>query len=756
MYVVESKGGAIACMLLSLLLLGTWPAILTLLERRGRLPQHTYLDYTITNLLAALIIAFTFGEIGTSSIDKPNFINQLAQDNWPSVLFAMTGGIALSLGNLATQYAWAFVGLSVTEVITSSITVVIGTTLNYFLDDKINKAEILFPGVGCFLIAVCFGSAVHSSNAADNKAKLTSFSNDYEDGSLNLENGTPTKEKAKFGTADFLIELENKRAIKVLGKGTFIGLAITFFAGVCFSLFSPAFNLATNDQWHKLKDGVPHLSVYAAFFYFSVSCFLIAIILNISFLYRPVLNLPKSSLKAYVSDWNGRRWAFLAGLLCGFGNGLQFMGGQAAGYAAADAVQALPLVSTFWGVLLFGEYRRSSRRTYVLLVGMLSMFIVAVSVLMASSVRNQTTLTTIPKKLTSQLKNPILEQSSKIPIVKLLRHWNGSHSTLAPDRTSFSMSCQQLVNVYLLASHNLKSVHPSLVFALDTLFNGILELQSPMVRQHNYPVFAWVKSNHPIRFPFGSGFGCGHPDFSRYINCSSGILQFSTGTGTYTISSIDYASNTLVIADPLMSTCSSMQNSGSFTLDRGSPFSIMPDNIFVLVGCSTTSPVFDRNADFCDTGSGLNVCRGLYSCKGVTGIGLEPNAPISTCCVYDPAMSLGSGYGLNLPKLQCSSYSAIYGFGGSEGDPMKWEYGISLQYNGSYYSNSCKNCEDSGGVCGFSGSDESFACKCRNGVNTTINCYGRGYGWSGTSRHKIQTPLTIGGFLLSWMVVAFL
>ncbi|KAK4399848.1 Ureide permease 2 [Sesamum angolense] len=385
MYVVESKGGAIACMLLSLLLLGTWPAILTLLERRGRLPQHTYLDYTITNLLAALIIAFTFGEIGTSSIDKPNFINQLAQDNWPSVLFAMTGGIALSLGNLATQYAWAFVGLSVTEVITSSITVVIGTTLNYFLDDKINKAEILFPGVGCFLIAVCFGSAVHSSNAADNKAKLTSFSNDYEDGSAikdesvseetyankaeNLENGTPTKEKAKIRDCRFSDRAREQKGNK----------------GVCFSLFSPAFNLATNDQWHKLKDGVPHLSVYAAFFYFSVSCFLIAIILNISFLYHPVLNLPKSSLKAYVSDWNGRRWAFLAGLLCGFGNGLQFMGGQAAGYAAADAVQALPLVSTFWGVLLFGEYRRSSRRTYVLLVGMLSMFIVAVSVLMASS-----------------------------------------------------------------------------------------------------------------------------------------------------------------------------------------------------------------------------------------------------------------------------------------------------------------------------------------------------------------------------------
>lgn len=48
------------------------------------------------------------------------------QENWPSVLFAMAGGIVLSLGNLSTQYAFAFVGLSVTEVITASITVVIG------------------------------------------------------------------------------------------------------------------------------------------------------------------------------------------------------------------------------------------------------------------------------------------------------------------------------------------------------------------------------------------------------------------------------------------------------------------------------------------------------------------------------------------------------------------------------------------------------------------------------------------------------
>nr|TKS02959.1 hypothetical protein D5086_0000157500 [Populus alba] len=382
MYVVESKGGAIACMLLALFFLGTWPAVMTLLERRGRLPQHTYLDYSITNLLAAVIIAFTFGEIGKSTHEAPNFSTQLSQlsDNWPSVMFAMAGGVVLSLGNLSTQYAWAFVG----------------TTLNYFLDDKINNAKILFPGVGCFLIAVCLASAVHSSNAADNRAKLSQvFVNTDEnfesavnvatDISTSREAFPETERRAKFGTADFLVELENRRAIKVFGKSTLIGLAITFFAGICFSLFSPAFNLASNDQWHTLKKGVPDLVVYTAFFWFSVSCFVLAIILNVTFLYHPVLDLPRSSLKAYINDWNGRGWAFFAGLLCGFGNGLQFMGGQAAGYAAADAVQALPLVSTFWGILIFGEYRKSSRRTYILLVNMLFMFIAAVGILMASS-----------------------------------------------------------------------------------------------------------------------------------------------------------------------------------------------------------------------------------------------------------------------------------------------------------------------------------------------------------------------------------
>nr|CAB3465977.1 unnamed protein product [Digitaria exilis] len=336
MLIVEDKGSAIALMLVSLFIVGTFPALLTLLERRGRLPQHTYLDYSIANLLAAVMIAIVFGQFGESKSGMPNFLTQLTQDNWPSVLIAMAGGVALGLGNLIAQYAWAFAGLSVTMVMCSCMTVVVGTTTNYFLDGRINRAEILFPGVACFLIAVFLAAAVHSSNAKDNEEKLRMS------GNLHMLN------------------------------------------------FLPAINLATNDQCHVLRNGVPHLVVYTAFFYFSMSCFALGVCLNVLFLYHPMAGVPASSIGAYVRDWNGRYWALLSGLLCGFGNGFQFMGGQAAGYAAADSVQALPLVSTFWGVVLFGEYRRSSMKTYILLVAMLSMFVAAVVLLIASAGHRKT------------------------------------------------------------------------------------------------------------------------------------------------------------------------------------------------------------------------------------------------------------------------------------------------------------------------------------------------------------------------------
>lgn len=51
-------------------------------------------------------------------------------------------------------------------------------------------------------------------------------------------------------------------------------------------------------------------------------------ILNITFMYHPVLGAPKSNIREYLGDWKNRHWAIIAGVICGLGNTLQFMGGQ--------------------------------------------------------------------------------------------------------------------------------------------------------------------------------------------------------------------------------------------------------------------------------------------------------------------------------------------------------------------------------------------------------------------------------------------
>ena len=76
MYLVKDISSAIGLMAVALVLLGTWPVVLAVLERRGRLPQHTFLDFSVTNFLAAVLIALTFGQIGAG---EPDFFAQLSQ-----------------------------------------------------------------------------------------------------------------------------------------------------------------------------------------------------------------------------------------------------------------------------------------------------------------------------------------------------------------------------------------------------------------------------------------------------------------------------------------------------------------------------------------------------------------------------------------------------------------------------------------------------------------------------------------------------
>ncbi|CAK9313286.1 unnamed protein product [Citrullus colocynthis] len=236
----------------------------------------------------------------------------------------------------------------------------------------------------------------------------------------------------------------------------------------------------------------------------------------------------------------------------------------------------------------------------------------------------------------------------------------------------------------------------------------------------------------PLRYPFGSGSGCGDPRFHPSITCNDHQqLIFTTHTGCYPISNIDYTNQVLYISDPTMSTCACNQPSKGFGLDWDAPFSFHGDTIFALLDCSSSSPVYAPNGMFNDRNNssrlslcdsrGLPICGFLYGCKPIVSL----NIPISGCCVYTP-VNFGPSFEMDLEKLKCGSYSGFYSFNGRESDAESWKYGIALKYKfaiDNVYPSWCSSCEQSGGICGYSGPVDSFICNCPPGFNTTTNCF---------------------------------
>lgn len=230
-----------------------------------------------------------------------------------------------------------------------------------------------------------------------------------------------------------------------------------------------------------------------------------------------------------------------------------------------------------------------------------------------------------------------------------------------------------------------------------------------------------------VKYPFGTGIGCGSPLFSPYITCTSNgtteQLILKTHTGSYPINSISYTTSTLTLAPPTMSTCTAMHPSPTnFGLDWTSPFQIA-SSTFLLLSCQQpqllTSPLCDPSFDY--------LCSSLYTCPAVVLLGLPLFPPTNTCCVYSPA-NLNPKGELDLREMKCDGYSSVVSLGDNPTDPTRWMYGVALKYSlggaleNNYVTTKCRRCESSGGVCGFAPPGNGFLCVCRGGYNTSLDC----------------------------------
>jgi hypothetical protein len=387
------KAFGIGVLLFSLVALGTWPALLDLSCSRGRHPSHAYLDYATVYLCVAAVIAIVSGQ-------------PLAIDGATSALLAAGGGFLLMLGNLSMQRALIMgVPLSIVLPMQGSLTVVLGTTINYFLQPHASQPQILAAGVGAFLLAIFVSAAAHIVHERDTLGRRQrrrrrrtrpkgSCCAEAEEQliTVNVQPGglSGLTENLQYGQPEGLAPTSAPASAMAEHHVGVAGLCVAAYGGVCFGGFSPLFNIAVNDElgWIAASGGTP-LPVFAANLYFCAAFALSAWVANLALMRWPPTGTERSSASGYVRGvlaCDDRGLAALAGAVCALGNGAQFWGGTLAGFAAADMVQAFPLVGTIWGVACLGEFRRASRRVYGLLIAMYGSFVAAV-VLLAVSVR---------------------------------------------------------------------------------------------------------------------------------------------------------------------------------------------------------------------------------------------------------------------------------------------------------------------------------------------------------------------------------
>ncbi|KAK9271846.1 hypothetical protein L1049_002211 [Liquidambar formosana] len=247
---------------------------------------------------------------------------------------------------------------------------------------------------------------------------------------------------------------------------------------------------------------------------------------------------------------------------------------------------------------------------------------------------------------------------------------------------------------------------PSLSFTLHPILFIIL-FTSQLTLASSDPACRTTCGSLPVKYPFGTGYGCGSPLFHPYITCTADTDHFilTTHTGSYPITSISYTTSTLIITPPLMSTCTTMQFSPNLGLDWASPFQLGPST-FILLSCPPpTSSLTIKGSPVCDPSSS-HLCASIYTCPAVVTLGLPLFPPTNTCCVYSPA-NLNTKGELDLHGLDCAGYASVVSLGEYQTDPNGWVYGVALKYNHGGLDNyntatTCGGCERSGGVCGES------------------------------------------------------
>lgn len=329
MFIVQSYYLAVIFCVVTMFCWGSWANTQKLVQKNWRF-ELFYWDYVIGIFLMSLIGALTLGSIGQEG--RP-FLLDIQQASIQSIISAVIGGVLFNLANILLTAAIASAGMAVAFPLGIGIALVIGVLINYSLQAK-GDPLLLFTGVALVTLAIVFNAIAYSKHASGAKK-----------------------------------------------KGTVKWIVVSIVAGILMSLFYP-FIAAAMDLDNFISPAVGKMTPYSAFVVFSVGILLSNTLFNTILMRRPLEGQPISYKEYFKGKINIHLVGILGGCIWGLGNLFSLIAAGKAGPAISYGLgQGATLVAALWGVLIWKEFKGSSKGVNVLIAIMFFLFLLGLGLI---------------------------------------------------------------------------------------------------------------------------------------------------------------------------------------------------------------------------------------------------------------------------------------------------------------------------------------------------------------------------------------
>lgn len=323
MTLIQSYVPAIIFLIFSMICWGSWANTQKMAAKTWRY-ELFYFDFVWGLLFTAVVAALTLGSFGS---DGRTFLQDIANADSPSILYALVGGIVWNLGTFLLVAAMAIAGMSVGFPIGGGLAWVLGIIVNFFIaGSQGNNIGLLFTGVALIIIAIYCCMLAYKKLAAG---------------------------KQQTTTKGLIISL-------------LAGITIAFFYGLVVKSLDPAY----------VAGGSGNLTPFTGVFFFTIGAVLSTPIFNLFVMRHPVEG-GKLTLKDYfMGDIKTHLTGVLGGIIWMSGMVISFMAVPKAGPTISYALtNGAPVVAMFWGVFVWKEFRSAPKGTNILLTSMFSLFI---------------------------------------------------------------------------------------------------------------------------------------------------------------------------------------------------------------------------------------------------------------------------------------------------------------------------------------------------------------------------------------------